>query len=179
MVPLLALQATFLYASLLRQLGHQGVQDMLGLSPGSTALPADSEAAATVLAAAATQLRQVRCWLSSLQLVRLCANASCSAGVWRSGACGKACVQCQQPRQGRHKAVTSTCMMSWQAVTTTARICLGCADLVYYMLLLLLLLLPAVFNAGSRHKAVTNAGIRSWQAATTTARHPLGCADLA
>uniref|UniRef100_A0A383VYS6 BRO1 domain-containing protein n=1 Tax=Tetradesmus obliquus TaxID=3088 RepID=A0A383VYS6_TETOB len=50
--------ATFLYASLLRQLGHQGVQDMLGLSPGSTALPADSEAAATVLAAAATQLRQ-------------------------------------------------------------------------------------------------------------------------
>jgi hypothetical protein len=54
------LQATFLYASLLRQLGHQGVQDMLGLSPGSTALPPDSEAAATVLAAAATQLRQVR-----------------------------------------------------------------------------------------------------------------------
>jgi hypothetical protein len=63
---LLALQATFLYASLLRQLAHQGVQDMLGLSPGSTAMPAGSEAAAAALAAAATQLRQVS--LSKLEL---------------------------------------------------------------------------------------------------------------
>ncbi|KAF6260578.1 hypothetical protein COO60DRAFT_1700289 [Scenedesmus sp. NREL 46B-D3] len=50
--------ATFLYASLLRQLGHQALQDLLGLSPGSTALPPDSEAATAALAAAATQLRQ-------------------------------------------------------------------------------------------------------------------------
>jgi ribosomal protein L37AE/L43A len=33
---------------------------MMGLSPGSTAMPADSDAAAAALAAAATQLRQVR-----------------------------------------------------------------------------------------------------------------------
>lgn len=50
-------QSTFLYASLLRQLAHQSVSDMLGLSPGSRALDPGSEAAAAVLAAAVAQLR--------------------------------------------------------------------------------------------------------------------------
>lgn len=51
-------QSTFLYASLLRQLGHQAVSDLLGLSPGSRPLDPASEAAAAALAAAVAQLRQ-------------------------------------------------------------------------------------------------------------------------
>lgn len=56
--PALLPQATFLYGSLLRQLSHQAVGDMLGLNPGSKALDPGSEAAAAVLASALTQLRQ-------------------------------------------------------------------------------------------------------------------------
>lgn len=52
------LQSTFLYGSLLRQLAHQSIQDMLGLSAGSRAMDPTSEAAAAVLAAAVAQLRQ-------------------------------------------------------------------------------------------------------------------------
>ncbi|KAF8071277.1 hypothetical protein HT031_001360 [Scenedesmus sp. PABB004] len=52
-----AAMATSLYAALLRQLAHQGVADLLGLSPGSTALPPGGDAAAAALAAAVAQLR--------------------------------------------------------------------------------------------------------------------------
>lgn len=58
MMSVCPLQSTFLYGSLLRQLAHQSVQDMLGLSPGSRAMDPASEAAAAVLAAAVAQLRQ-------------------------------------------------------------------------------------------------------------------------
>jgi hypothetical protein len=49
------LQATTLYAALLRQLAHQGVADLLTSCAAGTA-PADGEAAA-LLASAASQLR--------------------------------------------------------------------------------------------------------------------------
>jgi hypothetical protein len=51
-------QATFLYGCLLRELAHQAVRDMLGISKGSTPLDAASDAAAAALAAAVAQLRQ-------------------------------------------------------------------------------------------------------------------------
>eukprot|EP00879_Flechtneria_rotunda_P001652 GHRR01001812.1.p1 GENE.GHRR01001812.1~~GHRR01001812.1.p1 ORF type:complete len:395 (+),score=149.03 GHRR01001812.1:171-1355(+) len=50
--------ATFLYGALLRQLAHQSIQDLLGLSPGSTAVAAGEEPAAASLAAAVAQLRR-------------------------------------------------------------------------------------------------------------------------
>lgn len=52
------LQATFLYGSLLRQLGHQGIQDLLGLSPGSAPTPLSSDVAAAGVATAVGHLRQ-------------------------------------------------------------------------------------------------------------------------
>eukprot|EP00878_Enallax_costatus_P020039 GHUV01021168.1.p1 GENE.GHUV01021168.1~~GHUV01021168.1.p1 ORF type:complete len:229 (+),score=52.28 GHUV01021168.1:1231-1917(+) len=52
------LQATFLYASLLRQLAHQCIQDLLGLSPGSAAVPLSSDPAAAAVATAVGYLRQ-------------------------------------------------------------------------------------------------------------------------
>jgi hypothetical protein len=51
-------QATFLYASLLRQLAHQTILDLLGISPGSKSLQPGSDAAAAEIAAAVTLLRQ-------------------------------------------------------------------------------------------------------------------------
>jgi hypothetical protein len=56
--PPLPVQSTFLYGSLLCQLAHQSVADLLGLSPGSRAVDPNSEAAAAVVAAAVAQLRQ-------------------------------------------------------------------------------------------------------------------------